>query len=493
VDPDQEQQYYGTFATLNYVKYQPVSTAGTTGNNYQNAEDPNTALVCAMGINNHDFFLGIGTVNSHARVTHTTTAITNPRQAYTDNKWKSYGGRDVQPNATYVSRMRNADEVLYLSYLYKSIAPGEVVSFDFAHVVHQSDLSTALARLEDVQITQPTDMLSGARATLTAVLRTSGLAAPTACTFGLFATRLGDAAASWHDLAAVSNFTTAASGYLSVSTAVDATAYEDSLVEVRAVVNTTVTHLQYRQHKAFTLRNTGLQLCFLVSDRNGTYEFMRGVSDTQYVTNCSNWDSASDFTLTAVSFYLESSSGTEVSSVPIQQYAAPVALPVSVTVTPVQLSGVPVGSAVAVRAAVTSYSSGLGTTFTTSVAFAGVVRGQPTSQPSSQPSSQPTAQPSSRPTKQQPPSVAPSSAPTLPPSCGPTRPPTMPPTLAPTASPSALPSAAPTVMPTTSVPSSPPSVVLTWPPTATPTAVAEYVFTLERSLKWIRRRAESVR
>ena len=70
VDPDQEAAYYNTFATLNYVKYQPISTAGTTTIDYNSPNDANTALVCATGIHNQNFFLGMGTVNSHARVSH---------------------------------------------------------------------------------------------------------------------------------------------------------------------------------------------------------------------------------------------------------------------------------------------------------------------------------------------------------------------------------------------------------------------------------------
>jgi hypothetical protein len=65
VDPDQEQPYYGNFVTRNYVQYQPYAADGSDcclGRSYVNPSNPNTALVVAVGVNNFDFFCGLGTI-----------------------------------------------------------------------------------------------------------------------------------------------------------------------------------------------------------------------------------------------------------------------------------------------------------------------------------------------------------------------------------------------------------------------------------------------
>ena len=67
MDPGQEARFYDTYVTRNYVKYQPRSTSGTTAINYENPGEHNTAMVCAARVNNPDFFLSMGAVNSHAR------------------------------------------------------------------------------------------------------------------------------------------------------------------------------------------------------------------------------------------------------------------------------------------------------------------------------------------------------------------------------------------------------------------------------------------
>jgi hypothetical protein len=126
-----EANYYNTFATLNYVQYQPayVNTPAYTSSAFSNA-----ALVCALGLNNYDFFLGVGAVSSHSKVSHLPTVVSNPKQAYTDTKWKSYGGSDVQPSADYTGRMKSFDDMLNLAFYFSSLQAGEVASFEFVHV-----------------------------------------------------------------------------------------------------------------------------------------------------------------------------------------------------------------------------------------------------------------------------------------------------------------------------------------------------------------------
>jgi hypothetical protein len=66
VDPDQEQTFYGSYATRNYVQFQPTAVDESDcclGQSYINPSNPNTALVVAVGTQNFDFFCGLGTIN----------------------------------------------------------------------------------------------------------------------------------------------------------------------------------------------------------------------------------------------------------------------------------------------------------------------------------------------------------------------------------------------------------------------------------------------
>lgn len=122
VDPDQEVQFYKTFKTRNYVKYRRDTSE------YVNPAHPDMNLVCAMGNNNHNFFVGLGTIDSRAVVSHFGFQVFNPAQAYTDNTWRGYGGNDMLPDVEHVSRMRDADEAIHLVYKFPLMQPGELVS-----------------------------------------------------------------------------------------------------------------------------------------------------------------------------------------------------------------------------------------------------------------------------------------------------------------------------------------------------------------------------
>lgn len=173
VDPDQEQPYYKTYHTYNYVKYQPKAADLSDcclARNYTHPVYPDAALVAAVGKNKNALYCGLGTVHPRARVSHYGFYEKNPPMTYaletSDSTWKSYGGNNVLP--TDVSQMRYADEALHLTFNYPSIGPGEIVQFSYAYVLNENDLLLALESLKGVVISQPTGICS-ARVCINAV------------------------------------------------------------------------------------------------------------------------------------------------------------------------------------------------------------------------------------------------------------------------------------------------------------------------------------
>eukprot|EP01032_Pedospumella_encystans_P018749 gene18749-21338_t len=235
MEPDHEYWLSGSTFTNNYVKYQPASAAFPA---YVRTESPNTALVCSVGNVNYDFYLGIATVNSKARATHFGSQVFNPTQSYTQNTWKSYGGNDMLPTSAYANRMRYADEAVHLTYLYPSLSIGEVINFEYVHVMHPSDQDIALKNLENVLMVQPTDVLSGGNATLSFAYKNSKVHIVKARWY-VYATLIGDTTAQWHTVKTLNDVTYAPNSLYSTTLAsIDTTLYQDGLVHVRVEADT---------------------------------------------------------------------------------------------------------------------------------------------------------------------------------------------------------------------------------------------------------------
>ena len=206
IDPDQEYQVYGTASTCNYVRYQPSTVALSV--KFRRTESPNTALVCALGCNNQDFYLSMATVNSHSKATHFSVQVLNPPQAYINNAYKSYGGNDTQPTAAYLSRMLNDDQAIHLTYLYNTLNVGEVINLEYVHVLHPTEETQALDNLEHVLIAQPTDVLSGSSAVISLAFKNSKVLIQSAKWY-LYATKVGQSVPGWYLVNAVPSATAA--------------------------------------------------------------------------------------------------------------------------------------------------------------------------------------------------------------------------------------------------------------------------------------------
>ena len=79
IDPDQDWAYYGNYNTRNYVHYRH-DAAG-----YTHTKNPDTNLVCALSNYNIDFFVGLGTVDYRAVVSHYGFRVNNPADAFLGN------------------------------------------------------------------------------------------------------------------------------------------------------------------------------------------------------------------------------------------------------------------------------------------------------------------------------------------------------------------------------------------------------------------------
>jgi len=117
VDPDQEEDWTGNYATSNYVQNQPG--VGNSGD---------TALIVAKGLL-YGIPLGLGTINSHAVVSHEGFYNTDP-DAILDSPVAN------PPNAPEVN-----DIAINLAYRFPSLAPGESITFSYAYVLNEDDLA----------------------------------------------------------------------------------------------------------------------------------------------------------------------------------------------------------------------------------------------------------------------------------------------------------------------------------------------------------------
>ena len=227
LDPDNELFWYKTYSTLNYVKYQPISVhAQFSTKNYTNEKYPNTALVIARGINNPEFYVGLLTMNAHARVSHFGFAEFDPPTTYANSMWTQYGGREVVNNVDE-SQMRNSDESIHLVYKYDSLAPGEVVQLSFSYIVSDRYEDRAISQLQSLIIAQPTVALSGKRA-LVSVVSSEAFARVDVFVFG---TLHGEMQPRWQAVATI----TASSSVQIFSCYFDSTVFIDGSAQVKAL------------------------------------------------------------------------------------------------------------------------------------------------------------------------------------------------------------------------------------------------------------------
>jgi hypothetical protein len=395
VDPDQEQPFYGTYRTQNYVLNQPVALDGSDSDltrSYVNTEHPSTALVVAVGGNNYEFFCGLGTINSNARVTHYGFNENSPPTAYGDGsgnrQWTSYGGADMQANSSYSSRMLSADQAIHLVFKYPSIAPGETVHFSYAYVLKSSDLVEAMAGISSLIITQPTSDMSG---TAVRVLAKVTDIIASEVSFYIFAIKTTDTVAAWYLIGTV----TATSTLSTYTVILNTTQYKDGTVLIQAKATTPGTVIA---SKSCAIKNAGLQMKFFQDDLGGTYPFV-----VTALTTLNKMTVSKAYGMTkpdSISFYREAYVAGEVKSVFISSKTS---APWEVTVS---VSDLEVGTVLGVKAAV---KSGSGAYETTTV-FGGVVVAAPTLSPIGQPTA-----PTFKPTTGQPigePTGIPTGAPT---------------------------------------------------------------------------------
>ena len=358
VDPDQERVYYYQYRTLNYVKYQPAAEDGSDcclSNDYVNPDVPSMSLVVAVGKNNKDFFLGMGSTNPSIRVSHFGFYSPYPNQAYGDGsgntEWHSYGGNDVEPIVGDEHRMQYADKAIHLTWKTATLGPGEVAQFSYAHVLNEADLAAAMSTLTIMSFIQPTADMSGSSTVTVALINHTA----TTCDFSLYGTKLSvSSSPQWYDIGT----NTPESATHSFSIVFDSRQFEDGAVQLRAVA--TDGSETYSQYKAAGIANAGTQMVFIQDDGGGTYPFSN--SGLTYLNMTKEY--TSDLDPVSISFYLEVFFGGEVSSTLINTVTAP---PYE---TSVDVSSYYVGQSVSVKASVVS---GVSSQYKTTTIFSGVV------------------------------------------------------------------------------------------------------------------------
>ena len=138
VDPDQEQPLTGDFTTSNYVALQP----GVGGNVAQ-------ALVVGKGLV-HGLTLGLGAIDARAVVSTEGFANRDPDAIL-----------DSPTNSCSEATPCVADQAIVLAFRFGTLAPGQSVSFDYAYILNEADLTAALGSLAAVTILQPVGTVSG--------------------------------------------------------------------------------------------------------------------------------------------------------------------------------------------------------------------------------------------------------------------------------------------------------------------------------------------
>jgi hypothetical protein len=139
LDPDQEAVFYGSYSTINYVRYQASGPA-----DYINSANPSESLVFAMGSNNEAFLLALRSFSPLAHVRHGGFADYDPIDLFvsggTKDLWQGYGGSDVVPLHENSGNMHVADEAIQIGFEIGTLNAGENVSFSYEYALSGSGL-----------------------------------------------------------------------------------------------------------------------------------------------------------------------------------------------------------------------------------------------------------------------------------------------------------------------------------------------------------------
>jgi hypothetical protein len=207
VDPDNEvEQYWSTYNTRNYVKFQPAAQTGSVaaaGTRYASTRYPNAALVAARGVTKADFYLAVAAVSGRARVSHSSIYF-NPDDIFADEKWVGFGGSDTNNADNSGARMNSADENLNIVFKYPTLAPGEVAQFAFAYVLATPHEEAALLSLSTLHVLQPV-YGGGGGGLLVSVRCAAAMAELTVAVFGVWADAVpASSSSAWRTVATVS-------------------------------------------------------------------------------------------------------------------------------------------------------------------------------------------------------------------------------------------------------------------------------------------------
>jgi surface protein len=126
-------------------------------------------MVASVGSSNANLYGGLGTVNEHCRVGHYGFLNLNPEDVFdntVNSAWRSYSE----------SNKYTEDEALQLAFHYETLDVGASVTFKFAYVLSEDDLSSAMSALDSVKISSPTSIASGTSVLFQLSMDTSSVA-----------------------------------------------------------------------------------------------------------------------------------------------------------------------------------------------------------------------------------------------------------------------------------------------------------------------------
>ena len=225
----------------------------------------------------------------------------------------------MEPNLPYTPRMRYSDESIHLTFKYPTIQPGEVISFEYAHICVNGEAEEAMAYLGSINIIQPTDILSGPNSLIVVSLDNklnSWDFSFVNCTFSLYSNLKNAIGSSlqWHvlgsNLTAVNDFNSTSRLYTFMF---NSTLYEDGVSQVKVTCRST--RNEFTKEKIIDIANNGIHMCFNTfsnQDINGTNLFLTNQFYSLSLQYCSNTGkSLSELKIVSVSYYFETSINDE--------------------------------------------------------------------------------------------------------------------------------------------------------------------------------------
>jgi len=245
--------------------------------------------------------------------------------------------------------MHQADQAIHLVFKYLNLNPGETVQLSYAYVLRTSDLYAAMAGLGAVTITQPTSDISGKSARISVAIKNLTVSTVTFYVYGVKASV--STSAAYYEVGALIG------PLSSYSVTFDSTAFNDGDVQIQ--VGVVATQGSFPAYKAGKISNAGIVMVYTISDSGGTYPFSNSKPTVLNMTNQNPTDGNPD----RISFYRENYANGQVVSLLIGTVTK---APWSIRVT---CSDLAVGSAISVKAAVSSYSG----RYLTSTVFNGIV------------------------------------------------------------------------------------------------------------------------